>query len=140
MTKPASGASQLTLSLFDSTALSGGLTLDAAGSGLRFREPEFEDEPAAAPEPERVPARNWRLVGDRNLARGWKARAADNLAALRLAGEITREGRNATPEEQEVLSRFIGYGASELANGLFRNAGEAFRTGWEDRGTPWSRR
>ena len=134
MTKPASGTSQLTLSLFDSTALSGGLTLDATSSGLRFREPEFEEEPAAAPEPERVPARNWRLVGDRDLARGWKARAADNLTALRLAGEITREGRHATPEEQDVLSRFIGYGASELANGLFRNPGEAFRPGWEDLG------
>jgi len=134
MTKPASATSQLTLSLFDSTALSGGFTLDATSSGLRFREPEFEDEPAAAPEPERVPARNWRLLGDRGLARGWKARAADNLAALRLVREITREGRHATPEEQDVLSRFIGYGASELANGLFRNPGEAFRTGWEDLG------
>jgi len=134
MTKPASATSQLTLSLFDSTALSGGLTLDATSSGLRFREPEFEEEPAAAPEPERVPARNWRLVGDRGLARGWKARAANNLAALRLAGEITRKGRHATSEEQDVMSRFIGYGASELANGLFRNPGEAFRTGWEDLG------
>jgi len=138
MTKPTPAASQMTLSLFDSTALSGGLTLDGGGgggTGLRFREPEFEDEEAAsAPEPERVPARNWRLLGERGLARGWKARAADNLAAIRLAREITREGRHATPEEQAVLGRFIGYGASDLANGLFRSAGEAFRAGWEDLG------
>ena len=138
MTKPASATSQLTLSLFDSTALSGGLTLDGggtSGTGLRYREPEFEDEDLApAPEPERVPARNWRLLGDRGLARGWKARAADNLAAIRLARELAREGRQATPDEQAALGRFVGYGASDLANGLFRGAGQAFRAGWEDHG------
>ena len=135
MAKSASGTPQLTLSLFDSTALSGGLTLDGGGgTGLRFREPEFEDEVAPVPEPERVPARNWRLAGDRGLARGWKARAADNLAAIRLARELTRDSRHATPEEQSVLGRFVGYGASDLANGLFRAPGTAFRAGWEDLG------
>ena len=122
--------SQLTLSLFDSTALSGGLTLDGSVSGLRYREPEFEDEAPVTPEPARVPARNWRLVGDRALASGWKARAADNLAAIQLAQEITRDDRNATAEEQDVLCRFVGYGASELANTLFRRPGEAFRACW----------
>jgi len=136
MPKSASGTPQLTLSLFDSTALSGGLTLDggAGGTGLRYREPEFEDEAVSVPEPERVPARNWRLEGDRGLARGWKARAADNLLAIRLARELTREGRHATLEEQAVLGRFVGYGASDLANGLFRLPGQAFRAGWEDLG------
>ena len=137
MTKPTPATSQMTLSLFDSTALSGGLTLDGgggSGTGLRFREPEFEEEAEPAPEPERVPARNWRLAGERGLARGCKARAADNLAAIRLARELTREGRHATPGEQAVLGRFIGYGASDLANDVFRGAGEAFRAGWEDLG------
>jgi len=134
-TTPPPATSQLTLSLFDSTALSGGLTLDAAQGGMRFREPEFEDDDApAAPAPERVPARNWRLLGDRALARGWKARAADNLAAIRLAQVLTREDRHATSEEQKVLSRFVGFGASELANTLFRRPGEMFRPGWEDLG------
>jgi len=74
--------SQLTLSLFDSTAL-GGLTLGAATP--RFRED-------AVPEPSdlmetpalRVPAHTFRLEGERTLGRGWKARAADNIAAIRL--------------------------------------------------------
>jgi len=43
--------------------------------------------------------------------------------------------RTATPEEQEALSRFTGFGASELAQSLFRRPGEAFRPGWEDLGT-----
>ena len=34
-----------------------------------------------------------------------------------------------------MLSRFTGFGASELAQSLFRRPGEAFRPGWEDLGT-----
>jgi len=135
---PDTPTSQLTLSLLDSTALSGGLTLDGAtAGGLRYREPEDDgdDTPPAAPAAVRVPARNWRLSGDRALAHGWKARAADNVQAIRLAHAIAAEDRHATPEEQEALSRFTGFGASELANALFRRPGEAFRPGWEDLGT-----
>mgnify|MGYP000633211777 CR=1 FL=1 len=128
--------SQLTLSLFDSTALSGGLTLDAPMGGLRYREPEGDDPDDTPPAPAaaRIPARNWRLTGDRTLAHGWKARAADNVAAIRLAHAIAGEDRHATAEEQQVLSRFVGFGASELAQSLFRRPGEAFRPGWEDLG------
>ena len=136
---PSTSTSQLTLSLFDSTALSGGLTLDGALSGgLRFREPEGDDPndtPLATPAAARVSPRNWRLAGERALAQGWKARATDNVRAIRLAQAIAAEDRHATAEEQEVLSRFVGFGASELANSLFRRPGEAFRPGWEDLGT-----
>jgi len=134
---PSTPTPQLTLSLFDSTALSGGLTLDGPIGGLRYRKPEgdgTEDAPHV-PETARIPARNWRLTGDRALAHGWKARAVDNVAAIRLAHAITADDRNATAEEQEVLSRFTGFGASELAQSLFRRPGEAFRPGWEDLGT-----
>ena len=122
--------SQLTLSLFDTTALSG-LTLGAS-TGPRFREDPVEAAPV--PEPERVPAHTFRLLGERALARGWKARAADNLAAIRLMQEIEAEGRHATPAEQDQLARFVGFGASELANTLFRRRDEAFRPGWDDLG------
>ncbi len=124
--------SQLTLSLFDSTAL-GGLTLGAALP--RFRE-DAVPEPAELVEAPvvHVPAHTFRLEGERALARGWKARAADNIAAIRLLQEIEGEDRHATAEEQERLSRFVGFGAGELANTLFRRAGEAFRPGWEDLG------
>ncbi len=122
--------SQLTLSLFDTTALSG-LTLGASASP-RFREDPVEVAPL--PESERVPAHTFRLSGNRTLAQGWKARAADNVAAIRLMQAIEAEDRHATPAEQDQLVRFVGFGAGELANTLFRRAGEAFRPGWEDLG------
>ena len=123
--------SQLTLSQFDTTALSGGLTLGATASP-RFRE-DIVDVPPA-PIPERIPARTYRLDGERSLAKGWKARAADNVAAIRLLREIEIEDRHATADEQDRLIRFVGFGASDLANTLFRRTGEAFRAGWEDVG------
>ncbi len=124
--------SQLTLSLFDSTAL-GGLTLGA--SIPRFREDVMEEATeAAVVTTQRVPAHTFRLAGERALAKGWKARAADNIAAIRLLQAIEGEDRHATADEQERLSRFVGFGAGELANTLFRRAGEAFRPGWEDLG------
>ena len=130
---------QLTLSFLDTTSLSaGGLTLDAGYNSPRTPPSPAEppdDEPApASPSPPAIPARNFHLVGDRSLARGWKARAADNLASMRLALQIEDEKRNATPDEQEILCRFTGFGAGELANALFRRAGETFAAGWEDIG------
>jgi SAM-dependent methyltransferase len=44
------------------------------------------------------------------------------------------EDRNATPEEQAILSRFIGFGASELANTLFPRGNDPYRAGWESLG------
>ncbi|WP_139323618.1 class I SAM-dependent methyltransferase, partial [Roseomonas sp. TAS13] len=52
-----------------------------------------------------------------------------------LLQEIEAEDRPATAEEQARLARFTGFGASELANTLFRRAGEAFRAGWEEMGS-----
>lgn len=39
----------------------------------------------------------------------------DNLAAIRTLKTIESEGRRATPEEQAVLARYVGWGSSELA-------------------------
>ncbi|WOJ91717.1 N-6 DNA methylase (plasmid) [Methylocapsa polymorpha] len=130
---------QLTLSLFDTTSLSGGgLTLDSDfGRSLASQpnsDPDADEPDPTDPTPPAIKAQNFRLAGDRQLARGWKARAADNLAAMRLAQEIGEAKRNATPDEQDILSRFTGFGASELASTLFRRAGEMFPAGWEDLG------
>lgn len=76
---------------------------------------------------------NFRLLGSRALAKGWKARARDNLEAIRLATAIAVEDRPASREEQARLIRFTGFGASDLANAIFTRRGEdGFCTGWED--------
>ena len=89
-------------------------------------------KPVSAPADE---ARNFRLDGNRTLAKSWKDRARDNLAAIKLAALIESEQRCATPEEQAQLIRFTGFGASELANACFRRPGETeFRKGWQEIG------
>ena len=78
---------------------------------------------------------NFHLSGSRALAKGWKARARDNLDAISLAAAIAAEDRPATPAEQARLIRFTGFGASDLANAVFSRPGEeGFRKGWEDLG------
>ncbi|HET9148678.1 MAG TPA: hypothetical protein VFN77_11535 [Acetobacteraceae bacterium] len=134
-------ASQMSLGLFESTSLSSSLALDWSidliTSRGTFTEPDEADAAAndTAPAPDHPPARNFRLNGDRALAAGWRARAADNLAAIRLAAAIEAEQRPATPDEQVVLSRFIAFGATALANNVFRRNGEGFSGAWGELGT-----
>jgi adenine-specific DNA methylase len=136
-----------TIDLFGNTALSSGLGLGVTAFADRF-EPDDDPDPsspapampiaaAAAPsKPDRERGSNFYLADDRGLARGWKERARDNVAAIRLAAEIEADERPATAEEQEQLIRFTGFGASDLANGVFRRPGEIdFRKGWDEIGT-----
>ena len=59
-----------------------------------------------------------------------------NIAAILTANEIERNDGPVTREHQKRLVRFTGFGASDLANGIFRRPGEAdFRDGWEDLGS-----
>ena len=126
---------QLSLPLFDTTALTSSMGLY---SGLSFGErpdDSIADSGDDAPAPNIVPARNFRLTGARRLGSDWKTRAADNIAAIRLMGEIEAEARNATPEEQDQLALFASFGAGDLANNLFRRSpDEAFPKGWETLG------
>ena len=143
-----------TLDLFGNTALSSGLGLGVTAFGSDFGAEDPADErpsPPTGPEPHAKPVpqaaghgrdnrgtargQNFVLESDRGLAKGWKVRARDNLAAIRLAAEIEAEDRPATPEEQARLIRFTGFGASELANAVFRRPGETvFRDGWDEIG------
>jgi hypothetical protein len=126
---------QLSLPLFDTTALTSSMGLY---SGLSFGEPVHDaiaETGEDAPAPVVVPARNFRLTGARRLAPDWKTRAADNIAAIRLMRQIEEEARNAAPEEQERLALFTSFGASDLANNVFRRSAEdAFPKGWETLG------
>ena len=135
-----------TLDLFGNTALSSGLGLGVtafAADDTDDNLPPMTPAPAIqqmAPRQQRhavssSEGANFFLSEGRGLARGWKARAQDNLAAIRLASEIEAEDRPATAQEQARLIRFTGFGASELANAVFRRPGETeFRAGWDEIG------
>ncbi len=57
-----------------------------------------------------VPAENFR-INDEHLGEGGpKAKYAMNVAAIRLLKELEQAGRQATPDEQEILSRYVGWG------------------------------
>lgn len=139
-----------TIDLFSNTALSSGLGLGVTAFGDTV-EPDGDDDPdPSSPAPAlpsaaivrrpstacRARGSNFHLAGSRGLARGWKERARDNIAAIRLAAEIEADERPATLGEQERLIRFTGFGASDLANGVFRRPGEIdFRKGWDEIGS-----
>ena len=71
---------------------------------LRFDEPEH-DPPAPLP-----PAENFRILDDELGVGGAKAKFRANMAAINLLKELEFEGAQATPEQQEILSRYVGWG------------------------------
>lgn len=87
-----------------------------------------------AAKPPSAPPVDFSFAGGRLLAHSWKARAEDNIEAIRLLNLIDREGRGATSAEQEAIAKFIGFGASELANNIFARRGDEYRQGWEELG------
>jgi len=52
----------------------------------------------------------------------WRDTAARNLDIVELVHRLDAEKRAATPAEQELLSKFTGWGAGEIRNNLFRHA------------------
>ncbi|MDQ1199270.1 DEAD/DEAH box helicase family protein [Agrobacterium sp. SORGH_AS 787] len=138
-----------TLDMFGNTALSSGLGLGVTAFGSFSPDAANDDDPdpmPPAPAPAlpvtAAPARhaglraNFYLEGGRALPSSWKDRARANVAAILVANDISSQDRPATPKEQAQLIRFTGFGAGELANGMFRRPGEVdFRQGWDDLGS-----
>ena len=56
------------------------------------------------------PARNFRITDEHLGEGGPKQKFARNIKAIRTLQAIEAEGRSATPEEQTVLSRYVGWG------------------------------
>ena len=86
---------------------------------------------------EKPKGENYSIGESLNLAKGEKGRYRDNVSALRLIHQLNHEGRFATKEEQEVLSRYVGWGGldgafGELAyNRETRKSEMRPKTGWE---------
>lgn len=55
-------------------------------------------------------AQNFHITDPDLGAGGQKTKYQNNVAAIRLLKDLEAQGRSATPEEQEVLSRYVGWG------------------------------
>ena len=78
------------------------LPYDVVVQTIRTSEPE---PPQQLPE-----AENFRITDNDLGVGGAKAKFRMNMDAIKLLQELEFEGRQATPEEQEVLSRYVGWG------------------------------
>ena len=68
------------------------------------------DEPEPTPTPPQPTAENFHIT-DIHLGEGGpKAKFRANMDAINLLKELEAENRQATPEEQEILSRYVGWG------------------------------
>lgn len=71
------------------------------------------------------------LAPEGSLARegSWRETARTNLDVLELVKKIEAEARLATHDEQALLVKFTGWGATEIANNLFPGANRYTRSG-----------
>lgn len=58
---------------------------------------------------------------DSNEKLSWQKVAERNVSIIELIKQLDSEGRQATANEQALLAQYAGWGASEIANGIFPN-------------------
>lgn len=56
------------------------------------------------------PPQNYRFPENFSYSKGAKAKYEDNIAAIKVLQTVERERRAATPQEQEILARYSGWG------------------------------
>ena len=98
------------------------LPYDVVIQTLHVEQPE---QSISAPEPEQMPqtdaqtappqgntptAQNFRITDDLLGVGGAKAKFRANMDAINLLKELEFDGRQATPEEQNILSKYVGWG------------------------------
>jgi N12 class adenine-specific DNA methylase len=116
-------------------AASGRRPRGAGADGAGTRVPQADaglstPETASAPN---IPAANFAITPDLNLGVGGEvAKFNDNIAAIKTLKALEGERRRATPSEQRVLARFVGWGG--LANAFPNPETGKFKPEWEKRG------
>ena len=93
-------------------AVKNGLPYDIIVEKLSFDEPEKNQEKITAHSKER---RNFRITNDTPVTGSAKEKFRNNIAAVRLLHDLQTAGRLATPEEQEVLAKYAGWGGLPMA-------------------------
>ena len=75
---------------------------------------EKQPEKVVSPAPSE-PRHNYRITEDTLGVGGAKEKFRNNIAAINLLHELELENRLATPEEQETLSKYVGWGGLSMA-------------------------
>ena len=88
-------------------------------------EREKAGEPSGTEAPKRPVAENYHITDDHLGEGGQKTKFRNNLNAIYVLKLIESENRQATPEEQEVLSKYVGWGG-------LPNAFDESKTDWKD--------
>ena len=77
--------------------------------------PEEKAEKPAVPSVFSADRHNYRITDDALGVGGAKEKFRNNMAAINLLHELELENRLATPEEQETLSKYVGWGGLSMA-------------------------
>ena len=72
--------------------------------------PKNEPEPEVMPDKEPVPTQNYHITDDTLGEAGPKTKFRMNMEAIYTLKILENENRNATPEEQETLAKYVGWG------------------------------
>lgn len=100
------------------------------GKRARISKGPASVEPSEAPS---LPASNFHITEDVRLGQGGETeKFHDNLNAIRILQALDLENRRATPEEQNALARYVGWGG--LSNAFANRTTGEFKPGWEQRG------
>ena len=89
------------------------LHVDQPEQSISAPEPEQmpqTDAQTAPPQGNTPPAQNFRITDDLLGTGGAKAKFRANMDAINLLKELEFDGRQATPEEQNILSKYVGWG------------------------------
>ena len=119
--KTQSPAEVTTETVAEYPAVENGLPYDIVVEKIRFDEPEhgqtMETPVTAKPSAPALSAdrRNYRITDDALGIGGAKEKFRNNMSAIRLLHDLQIENRLATPEEQETLAKYVGWGGLSMA-------------------------
>ena len=106
-------AEPITETVAEYPAVENGLPYDIVIQTIRTGEPEQKQEKEiSALSADR---RNYRITDDSLGVGGAKEKFRNNMAAVNLLHELQIENRLATPDEQETLSKYVGWGGLSMA-------------------------
>ena len=114
--KTEAAAEPITETVAEYPAVENGLPYDIVIQTIRTGEPELHPEKEKTDTPAlSADRRNYRITDDALGVGGAKEKFRNNMAAIRLLHELQIENRLATPEEQEILSKYVGWGGLSMA-------------------------